>query len=90
MIVGGHNKKVDSSKLAPTLVIATSSILANRTARWPIATNLTTSLPEWEAEIERSMRIANLVLSHALAKSPSLFQQKDVPWYMPSEDESPE
>ena len=90
MIVGGYNKKVDSSKLGPTLVIATSLILAIRTAKWPIATDLTTSIPEWGAEVERSVRIAKLVLSHLLAKSPSLFPHKDVPWYMPSEDESPD
>lgn len=89
MQVGGVNKEVDFTRLGPTLVIASSLVLAIRTARWSRDTVSTASQPEWEAEVEHSVRIANRVLSYLLARSPGLFQQRDVPWYQPSEDESP-
>ncbi len=74
--------------MGPTLVIASSLILAIRTARWPRIVVETASQPEWDAEVEQSVRLAHRIMSHLLAKSPFLFQQKDVPWYQP-EDESP-
>jgi hypothetical protein len=89
MKIGGFNKQVDFAKLGPTLVIASSLVLAIRTAKWPRKVVETASATEWEAELEHSIWIANRVLSHLLAKSPNLFQQKDIPWYQPSEDESP-
>lgn len=36
---------------------------------------------EWEKEIEHSVRIAKMVLSHLTSRHPELFQMKDVPWY---------
>ena len=89
MQVGGVNKQVDHARLGPTLVIASSLVLAIRTARWSRDTVSTGSQPEWDAEVEHSVRIANRVLSYLLSKSPGLFQQRDVPWYQPGEDESP-
>ena len=89
MQIGGIHKGVDHAKLGPSLLIASSLVLAIRTARWPRETVTTTCQPEWEAEVEHSIRIANRVLSHLLSKSPGLFQQRDIPWYQPSEDESP-
>jgi hypothetical protein len=89
MQVGGVHKRVDHARLGPTLVIASSLVLAIRTARWSRGTLDTASQMEWEAEVEHSVRIANRVLSHLLSKSPGLFQQKDVPWYQPGEDDSP-
>lgn len=79
---------MDLSRMGPTLVIASSLILAIRTARWPRIVVETASQPEWDAEVEQSVRLAHRIMSHLLAKSPFLFQQKDVPWYQP-EDESP-
>lgn len=89
MEVGGLNRQVDFGKLGPTLVIASSLVLAVRTARWPRNAVTTASSPEWDAEVTHSIEIARRVLSHLVSKSPNLFQQKDVPWYQPSEDESP-
>jgi hypothetical protein len=89
MEVGGFNKQVDFAKLGPTLVIASSLVLAIRTAKWPRHTVATGSSPEWDAEVSHSVDIAKRVLSHLISKSPTLFQQKDVPLYQPSEDESP-
>jgi hypothetical protein len=89
MQVGGINREVDFSKLGPTLVIASSLVLAIRTARWPRNAVTTASIPEWEAEVTHSIEIARRVLSHLVARSPTLFHQKDAPWYQPSDDESP-
>jgi hypothetical protein len=75
--------------MGPTLVIASGLILAIRTAKWQKALVDTASQTEWDAEVEQSVKMAHRILSHLLAKSPFLFPQKDVPWYQPSEDESP-
>jgi hypothetical protein len=44
---------------------------------------------EWEKKIERSVRIAKIVLSHVTARCPEMFQMKDVPWYVATDDEVP-
>jgi hypothetical protein len=87
--IGGLNKEVDFSKLGPTLVIARSLVLAIRTARWIPNFTSTSSSPEWDAEVDHSIKIARRVLSNLIPQCPAMFQQKDVPWYQPSEDESP-
>lgn len=89
MEIAGFRKEVDLSRIGPTLVIASSLILAIRTARWPRIAVDTASQPEWDAEVEQSVKMAHRILSHLLNKSPFLFQMKDVPWYQPSEEESP-
>ncbi len=89
MQLGGINQEIDHAKLGPTLVIASSLVLAIRTARWSRDTVSTASSPEWEAEVEHSIRIARRVLSHLISKSPDLFPHKDAPWHQPSEDDSP-
>lgn len=89
MEIAGYKKEVDLSNMGPTLVIASSLILAIRTAKWPRVTVDTASQPEWEAEVEQSIRMAHRIFAHLISKSPFLFPQKDVPWYVPSEDESP-
>ncbi len=88
MQIAGYRKEVDLSRIGPTLVIASSLILAIRTAKWPRIVVETASQPEWDAEVEQSVRLAHRILAHLLAKSPFLFQQKNVPWYQPA-DESP-
>jgi hypothetical protein len=86
MEIAGYRKEVDLSKLGPTLVIASSLILAIRTAKWPRIECDTASQPDWDAEIEQSVKMAHRIFSHLLAKSPFLFPQKDVPWYQPGDD----
>ena len=89
MEIAGYRKEVDLSRIGPTLVIAGSLILAIRTARWPRIAVDTASQPDWDAEVEQSVKMAHRILSHLLTKSPFLFQMKDVPWYQPGEEESP-
>jgi hypothetical protein len=88
MEIAGYKKELDLSRLGPTLVIASSLILAIRTAKWPRIVVETASTTDWDLEVEQSVRMAHQVLAHLMSKSPFLFQYKDVPWYQPSEDES--
>jgi hypothetical protein len=87
--IGGYRSEVDRQKLGPTLVIASSLILAIRTARWSPTHSDGLSSSEWMSEVEHSVRIARFVLSHLTGRYPQLFQAKDVPWYVATDDEVP-
>jgi hypothetical protein len=89
MKIAGHRKEPDLTKMGPTLIIASSLIFAIRTAKWARIESSMASNREWSAEVEQSVRMAHLILSHLLGKSPFLFPQKDVPWYEPGEEDSP-
>lgn len=89
MEVGGYTKQPDWVKLGPSLLVAASLVLAIRTAKWTTNSCETSSSPEWEVEVDRSVQIARRVLSHLLAHSAQLFPSKDVPWHQPGEDEAP-
>jgi hypothetical protein len=88
MEMAGYKTEMDLSQLGPTLLIAASLVLAIRTAKWPHAA-LEADQPAWEAEVERSVRIAHGILCHLLSKSPFLFPQKYVPWNGHNEPASP-
>ena len=47
------------------------------------------SSAEWEKEVEHSVRVAKLVLSHLTARYPNLFQAKQVPCYVATNEDSP-
>ena len=75
MKVGGYDKKIDNSKLGPTLVIAAASywrsvLLAGKHQKQvqPVRAG------EWEAEAQRSIWIARKVLSQSASRSPDLFR----------------
>ena len=87
--IGGYRREVDFQKLGPALIIASSLVLAIRTARWPPTHCDGLANMEWEKEIEHSVRIAKIVLSHVTARCPEMFQMKDVPWYVAMDDEVP-
>ena len=87
--IGGYRREVDYQKLGPALLIASSLVLAVRTARWPPTHSDGVSHTEWDKEVEHSVRIAKIVLSHLTSRCPELFQTNDVPWYVPSDDEVP-
>jgi hypothetical protein len=88
--IGGYRRDVDYQKLGPALVIASSLVLAIRTARWPPTTSDGLAHVEWEKEVEHSVRIAKIVLSHLTSRSPELFQTKEVPWYVATDEDSPQ
>ncbi len=87
--VGGYRRDVDYQKLGPALLIASSLVLAIRTARWSPTTSDGLAHVEWEQEVEHSVRIAKIVLSHLTSRRPELFQTKEVPWYVASAREVP-
>jgi hypothetical protein len=87
--VGGHRREVDYQKLGPALLIASSLVLAIRTARWSPTHSDGLAHVEWDTEVEHSVPIAKIVLSHLTARSPELFQTKEVPWYVATDEEVP-
>lgn len=87
--IGGYRKEVDIQKLGPALVIASSMVLAIRTARWGATHSDGMSHVELQTEVEHSVRVAKMVLSHLTLHCPELFQCKDVPWYVATDDEVP-
>jgi hypothetical protein len=87
--IGGYRQEVDHQKLGPALLIASSLVLAIRTARWTPTHSDGVSHADWDKEVDHSVRIAKLVLSHLTSRCPELFQTKDVPWYIPIDDEVP-
>jgi hypothetical protein len=87
--IGGFHSEVDQQKLGPALVIASSLILAIRTPRWPTTHSDGLANMEWEREVEHSVRIGKLVLSYLTARYPDLFQSKQVPWYVATDEEFP-
>ena len=68
---------------------AGSLVLAIRTARWSPTTSDGLAHVEWEKEVEHSVRISRLVLSHLTTRYPDLFQSKQVPWYVATDEDSP-
>lgn len=87
--IGGYRSEVDQQKLGSAFVIASSLILAIRTARWPTTHSDGLANMEWEKEVEHSVRIARLVLSHITARYPDLFPSRQVPWYVATDEDSP-
>jgi hypothetical protein len=87
--VGGYRRDVDYQKLGPALLIASSLVLAIRTARWSPTTSDGLAHVEWEKEVEHSVRVAKIVLSHLTSRCPELFQTKEVPWYVATDENVP-
>ena len=87
--VGGYRQEVDHQKLGPALLIASSLVLAIRTARWSPTHSDGLSQVDWDREVEHSVRVARIVLSHLTSRCPELFQTRSVPWYVATDEEIP-
>jgi hypothetical protein len=87
--VGGYRREVDSQKLGPALLIASSLVLAIRTAKWSPTHGDGLSAVDWDKEVEHSARVAKIVLSHLTVRYPELFQGKDVPRFVATDEEVP-
>ena len=87
--IGGYRREVDYQKLGPALLVASSLVLAIRTARWSPTTSDGLAHVEWKKEVEHSVRIAKIVLSLLTSRSPELFQTTKVPWYVANDEEVP-
>ena len=83
MAIAGYRREVDLSQLGPILLVASSLILAIRTARWPRSDTDLASSPRLEQEIEQSVMMAHRIFAYLIAKSPFLFPHKDVPTQEP-------
>ena len=89
MRVGGIRREVDQQKLGPALLIASSLVLAIRTARWSPTHSDGLANVDLEKEVEHSVRIAKIVMSHLTGQYPELFLMKEVPWYAPGDEDVP-
>ena len=89
MRIGGFRQEIDQQKLGPALLIASSLVLAIRTARWNPTHSDGLANVDLEKEVEHSVRIAKIVMSHLTGRYPELFPLKEVPWYAPSDEEVP-
>jgi hypothetical protein len=87
--VGGVRKEVDYQKLGPALLIASSLVLAVRTARWPATHSEGLAAVDWQKEVEHSARITKAMLTHLTSRFPNLFCSKEIPWYEPSDEDVP-
>src|ERR1700723_2179215 len=87
--VGGYRSEVDQQRLGPVLTITAGIILGMRTNHWPALRSDGLASPEWEQEVEHSVRVARRVLSYLTARHPDLFQSKQVPWYVATDEDSP-
>ena len=87
--IGGYRREVDYQKLGPSLLIASSLVLAIRTARWPPTHSDGLAHTDWNKELEHSVRIARMMLSHLTSRSPEMFSMRDVPWYTATDSEVP-
>lgn len=88
--VSGYRKEVDYQRLGPSLLIASSLVLAIRTARWPATHSDGLADADWRKEAEHSARVAKMMLSHLVSKHSELFAQKDVPRYEPTDEDVPQ
>ena len=88
--VCGFQKGPDWPKLGPSLLIASALVLAIRTARSPATGDTKTSEIDLGREIDHAIHLAGRVLSRLLATKPTLFPQRDEPWFQPTGEDQPE
>lgn len=88
--IGGYDKEVDKSKLGGAVLIGACVVLALRTARWPV-TVAKQDQPNNELwkEVGYAIRLALEVMSELTGRHPSLFVQRDVPWWLPGDEDVP-
>jgi hypothetical protein len=75
--------------MGPSLVIATSLILAIRTARWPAQFDTQLSETDLAKEIEFAEHLARRVLMTLITKDEAIFSRKKEPWYQANDEDVP-
>jgi hypothetical protein len=58
-------------------------------ARWDPTHSDGLANVDLEKEVEHSVHIAKIVMSHLTGRYPELFPMKEVPWYAPGDEEVP-
>jgi hypothetical protein len=93
MQVSGHEQRTDWPKLGPSVLIATALIVAIRTAKWAAQSKGDQRLSDTDVELDREIsfaaRISIRVLHELLRRHESLFPQKLVPTYEPTDEDIP-
>jgi len=89
MKVAGYDQRPDFSRMGLSLLIASSLILAIRTARWPPTLTENLVSPELDQEIDYSVLLATRVLSRLLKEKEFMFPSRREARYVPEEDENP-
>ena len=87
--VGGFTDRPDWPKLGPSLLIATSLIVAIRTAKWPAISDSTTSGSDLDKEIDFAAHVAGRVLARLMRANDVIFPQRKEPWYQPDGADQP-
>jgi hypothetical protein len=86
MEVGGYHVRTDWPKMGPSLLIATSLIVAIRTAKWPAQIDTTQSGIELNEEINFAATVAGRIMSTLIGRFESIFPQTKQPWYTVTEE----
>jgi hypothetical protein len=87
--IGGYEERPDWPKLGPSLLIATSLILAIRTAKRQAVFDSSFSDTDLDAEIEYSIHLASRVLSMLMKHNEAMFPRRKEPWYQPNGQDEP-
>jgi hypothetical protein len=87
--VGGVRKEIDYQKLGPALLIASSLVLAARTARWLATHSDGLADVDWQKEMEHSARVAKAILTLLTSRFSNLFTSREVPWYEATHEDVP-
>lgn len=78
------------SKAGTALLVSACVILAVRTARWPAKHGRgTESDRELDVKVEHAIHLADRVFGMLLSQRASLFPQREQPWYVPTDEDSP-
>jgi hypothetical protein len=85
--VGGYHHRPDWPKMGPSLLIATCLIVAIRTAKWPVRSDVQLCDQDMNQEIEFAAYVARRVMMLLTTKFETIFPQKKEPWYQANEDE---
>lgn len=86
--IGGYDKAVDNSKLGGALIVGACVILAVRTARWPVTVH-NRDKPDnklWQ-EVNYAIRLALEVTTELTGRHQDYFKKKDVPWWLPGDED---
>jgi hypothetical protein len=93
MRVSEHERQPDWPKLGPSIIIATALVVAIRTAKWAAKSHGDQRLSDTDVELDREIsfaaRISIRVLHELLKRHESLFSQKLVPIYQPTDEDVP-
>jgi hypothetical protein len=87
--VGGYTDRPDWPKMGPSLLIATSLIVAIRTAKWPAHVDKAVSSPDLDREIDFAAHVAGRVPMRLLQQCQAIFPQRKEPWYQPDGEDQP-